>query len=100
MDPDASDRGRLILSHAYYLAVEGGTHRSSGMTVEGVGGDNRAEIERIFFRVPTELIPASASLPIAAAVIRQAAFDLAPAGDAQRAVDHALRAVGLPPASQ
>lgn len=88
-----------ILSHAFYLAVEGGTHRSSGMTVEGVGGDNRAEIERIFFRALTELMPASASLPIAAAVIRQAAFDLAPAGDAQRAVDQALRAVGLPPAS-
>lgn len=84
-----------ILSHAFYLAIEGGTHRTSGMTVEGVGGDNRAEIERIFFRAIAELIPARASLPIAAAVIRQAAFDLAPGGDAQRAVDQALRAVGL-----
>ena len=84
-----------ILSHAFYLAIEGGTHRTSGMTVEGVGGDNRAEIERIFFRAIAELIPARASLPIAAAVIRQAAFDLAPGSDAQRAVDQALRAVGL-----
>ena len=84
-----------ILSHAFYLAIEGGTHRTSGMTVEGVGGDNRAEIERIFFRAITELIPARASLPIAAAVIRQAAFDLAPGSDAQRAVHRALRAVGL-----
>ena len=84
-----------ILSHAFYLAIEGGTHRTSGMTVEGVGGDNRAEIERIFFRAIAELIPARASLPIAAAVIRQAAFDLAPGSDAQRAIDQALRAVGL-----
>jgi Zn-dependent metalloprotease len=83
-----------ILSHAFYLAIEGGTHRT-GMTVEGVGGANRAEIERIFFRAITELMPARTSLPIAAAVIRQAAFDLAPGGNAQRAVHQALRAVGL-----
>ena len=85
----------LILSHAFYLAVEGGTHRSSGMTVEGVGGANRAEIERIFFRAMRDLMPATASLPIAAAVIRQSAADVAPGGDAGRAVDEALRAVGL-----
>jgi len=84
-----------ILSHAFYLAIEGGTHSTSGMAVEGVGGDNRAEIERIFFRAIAELIPARASLPIAAAAIRQAAFDLAPGGDAQRALEQALRAVGL-----
>ena len=89
-----------ILSHAFYLAIEGGTHRTSGMTVEGVGGDNRAEIERIFFRAITELIPARASLPIAAAVIRQSAFDLAPGGNALRAVDQALRTVGLGPGTR
>lgn len=84
-----------ILSHAFYLAIEGGTHRTSGMTVEGVGGANRAEIERIFFRAMTELMPVRSSLPIAAAVLRQSAFDLAPGGDALRAVHDALLAVGL-----
>ena len=84
-----------ILSHAFYLAIEGGTHRTSGTTVEGVGGDNRAEIERIFFRAIAELLPATASLPIVGAAIRQAAFDLGRDSDAQRAVDLALRAVGL-----
>ena len=84
-----------ILSHAFYLAIEGGTHRTSGIAVEGVGGANRAEIERIFFRSITELMPVRTSLPIAAAVIRQAAFDLAPGGNALRAVHQALRAVGL-----
>ena len=84
----------LILSHAFYLAIEGGTHRN-GMTVEGVGGDNRAEMEVIFFRAMRDLMPSAASLPVAAAVIRQSAADLAPGSAAQRAVDQALRAVGL-----
>ena len=84
-----------ILSHAFYLAIEGGTHRTSGIVVEGVGGANRAAIERIFFRAITELMPVRTSLPIAAAVIRQAAFDLDPGGDTLRAVHQALRAVGL-----
>ncbi len=85
----------LILSHAFYLAIEGGTHRTSGMTVEGVGGANRAEIEHIFFRAVRDLMPATASLPTAAVLLRQSAADLAPGGDAQWAVEQALRAVGL-----
>ena len=87
----------LILSHAFYLAIEGGTHRTSGMTVEGGGEANREEIERIFFRAMRDLMPAMATLPIAAALIRQSAADLAPGSDAARAVDQALRAVGLAP---
>ena len=85
----------LILSHAFYLAVEGGTHRSSGMTIEGVGGTNRAEMERIFFRAMRDLMPAAAALPIAGVVIRQSAADIAPGSDAEQAIDRALRAVGL-----
>ena len=87
----------LILSHAYYLAVEGGTHGSSGVTVEGIGGANREEMERIFFRAMRDLMPSMATLPIAAAVIRQSAVDLAPGSAAERAIDQALRAVGLLP---
>ena len=87
----------LILSHTYYLAVEGGTHRTSGVTVEGIGGANREEMERIFFHAMRDLMPASASLPIAAEVLRQAAVDLAPGSAAEQAIDQALRAVGLPP---
>ena len=85
----------LILSHAFYLAVEGGMHRSSGVVVRGVGGGNRADIERIFFRAMTNMMPSSASLGLAAAVIRQSAADLAPGRDAQRAIEEALQAVGL-----
>ncbi|MDE2906405.1 MAG: M4 family metallopeptidase, partial [Acidobacteriota bacterium] len=86
-----------ILSHVFYLAVEGGTHGSSGVTVDGVGGSNRAEIERIFFRAMRDLMPPMATLPLGAAVIRQSAADLAPGSAAERAIDQALRAVGLPP---
>ena len=85
-----------ILSHAYYLAVEGGTNRTTGLSVEGVGDAGRGEVERIFFRAMVDLMPARATLPIAADAIRQSAADLAPGGEAQRAVKQALVAVGLP----
>ena len=76
----------LILSHAYYLAVEGGTHGSSGVVVDGVGDSNRAEMERMFFRAMRDLMPSMATLPMAAAIIRQSAADLAP-GSAARTRD-------------
>ena len=87
-----------ILSHAYYLAVEGGANRTTGLMVDGAGDAGRGDVERIFFRAMTELMPATATLPIAADAIRQAAADLDPGGEAQRAVEQALVAVGLPPA--
>ncbi len=48
------DRGGVhlnapILGHVYYLAIEGGTNRTSGQSVAGVGAANRLQIERIFF---------------------------------------------------
>ena len=86
-----------VLSHAFYLSIEGGTNRETGLSVEGVGGANREEIEDIFFRALKELMPQSTSLPQAADAIRQAAADLAAGQPAQRSVEQALRAVGLPP---
>ena len=87
----------LILSHAFYLAIEGGFHRGSRTPVDGAGDANRAEIERVFFRAMTDLMPPAATLPLAAEVIRQSAADLAPGGDAQRTIEQALLAVGLGP---
>ena len=87
-----------ILSHAFYFAVEGGANRTTGLTATGVGDAGRDEVERIFFRALTDLMPQAATLPLAAAAIRQAAADLDPGGAAQRAVEQALLAVGLPPA--
>ena len=85
-----------ILSHAFYLAVEGGTNFATGRTVEGVGPANRKLIEEIFFRGLTVHMPAATTLPRTAAVIRQAAADLHPPGSAPyRAVHQALRAAGF-----
>ena len=86
-----------MLSHAFYLALEGGTNMVTGLTVEGAGASNREQVERIFFRALTELMPQRTSFPLAADVIRQAAADLAPGTDVQRAIEDALVAVGLPP---
>ncbi len=42
-----------IANHAFYLAIEGGTNRTSGLSVQGVGGANREQIERVFYRAFT-----------------------------------------------
>ena len=86
-----------MLSHAFYLAIEGGTNIATGISVEGAGAADRARVERIFFRALTALMPQAASFPMAADVIRQAAADLAAGTAVQRAVEQALVAVGLPP---
>ncbi len=86
-----------ILSHAFYLALEGGTNVATGLTVEGAGASRRELVERIFFRALTELMPQATSFPLAADVIRQAAADLAAGTDVQRAIEDALVAVDLPP---
>ena len=84
-----------ILSHAYYLAVEGGRH-SSGQTVDGVGVANRLQIEQAFFRGLVDLAPATVTFPVMGSMVRQAAMDLHGAGSAAfTAIDQALTAVGL-----
>ena len=85
-----------ILSHAFYLAIEGGRNQTTGITVTGVGGSNRQDVERVFFRAMTELMPASTSFGITAATVRQSAIDLFGAGSGVfTSVHQALVAVGL-----
>lgn len=85
-----------IPGHAYYLAIEGGTNRTSGLSVTGVGGANREQIEKVFFRAFTAMMPASADFATARAVTIQAARDLYGAGSpAERAVTQAWSAVGV-----
>ena len=85
-----------ILSHAFYLAIEGGTNLATSRLVAGVGAANRHVIEEIFFRALTVHLPAATTLPRTAAAIRQAAADLHPPGSAPyRAVHQALRAAGF-----
>jgi bacillolysin len=85
-----------VFSHAFYLAIEGGRNATSGVTVTGVGAANRSQIEKVFFRAETQLMPNNASLQTAAAVVIQAAVDLYGASSAAaQAVTQAMIAVGL-----
>lgn len=85
-----------IASHAFYLAVEGGTNRTSGQSVTGVGGVNREQMERVFYRAFTQMMPSDASFSVARRVTLQAATDLYGAGsNVARALREAWDAVGV-----
>lgn len=89
-------RNSGIANHAFYLAIEGGTNRTSGLSVQGVGSANRERIEQIFYRAFAQLLPANATFSVARAATIQAARDLYGANsDAERAVTQAWTAVGV-----
>jgi bacillolysin len=85
-----------IASHAYYLAVEGGTNRTSGLAVQGVGAANREQMEKVFYRAFTQLMPANSTFATARAATIRAAQDLYGANsNAERALVQAWTAVGV-----
>ena len=85
-----------IPSHAFYLSIEGGRNRVSGLTVQGVGANNREQIEKSFYRAFTFLLPASANFSTARAATIQAARDLYGANaTAVTAITQAWAAVGV-----
>ena len=86
-----------ILGHLYYLAVEGGTNRTSGLSVQGVGAANRLQIERVFFNAWATLLPAFADFRITADCLLQSAIELYGASSATTtAIMQARDAVGIP----
>jgi thermolysin len=85
-----------ISNHVFYLAVEGGTNRVSGLQVDGVGVANRLQIETVFYRAFTQLLPSNATFAMARTATIQAALDLYGAGSpAERAMIQAWTAVGV-----
>ena len=79
--PGTADNGGVhinsgIANQAFYLAVEGGTNRTSGLAVQGVGGANREQIEKVFYRAFTLMLPSNATFSVARAATIQAARDL------------------------
>ena len=85
-----------IVSHAFYLAIEGGRNLTSGLTVQGVGAANREQIEKAFFRALTVLMPSSSTFALTRVATIQAARDLYGTGSsADRAVTQAWDAVGV-----
>jgi thermolysin len=98
---DDNDNGGVhvnsgIPNHAFYLAIEGGTNRTSGIRVQGVGPANREQIEKVFYRAFAQLMPSNATFAMARAVTLRAAQDLYGAGSAPlAAVRDAWTAVGV-----
>jgi bacillolysin len=85
-----------IADHAFYLAIEGGTNRTSGLSVQGVGAANREQIEKVFYRGFTLMLTSNATFSMARAATIQAARDLYGPGSApERAVTQAWTAVGV-----
>jgi len=85
-----------IPSHAFFLAIEGGTNRTSGRTVQGVGANNRDQIEKAFFRALTMLLTSGATFAQTRVATIQAARDLFGSGSAaERAITQAWDAVGV-----
>jgi bacillolysin len=109
-DPDhVSDRYRgpqdnggvhtnsTIVGHVYYLAIEGGRHRL-GTVVQGVGADNREQIEAAFYRAFTSFLAPSAGFVDARDATIHAARELyGQDSPAERALVQAWTAVGLGP---
>jgi len=85
-----------ISNHAFYLAINGGVNRVSGIAVQGVGFANRVLIERAMFRAFTVLMPANSTFSTCRAMTIQAARDLYGNGSpAEIALTQAWNAVGV-----
>jgi Zn-dependent metalloprotease len=85
-----------VASHAFYLAVEGGVNRTSGLAVEGVGPSRREQVETAFSRAFAYMLPSAAGFGTAREATIQSARDLyGPESDAARAIAEAWAAVGV-----
>lgn len=65
-----------IVSHAFYLAVAGGTNRVSGIAVSGIGVANIERMENIFYRAFAFFLGPTARFHDARVATLQAAADL------------------------
>lgn len=85
-----------VPNQAFYLAIEGGRNRTSGISVQGVGATNREQIEKTFYRAfTTKLVSSSGYLDAANATLLSAR-ELYGSGSApERAVTQAWQAVGV-----
>jgi len=85
-----------IANQAFYLAIEGGTNRTSGLSVQGVGGSNREQMEKVFYRAFAQLMPSNANYAMARVITLRAAQDLYGLNSAPyNAVRDAWTAVGV-----
>ncbi len=80
-----------IVNHAFYLAVERGTNGRSKQTVNGVGANNRADIEQAFYQAFTYHLTPDSQMRDA----RYWTIERAPTTAARAAISDAWDAVGL-----
>jgi Zn-dependent metalloprotease len=85
-----------VPNQAFFLSIEGGRNRTSGLSVQGVGAANRELIERTFYRAfTTKLVPSSRFVDAANATIVSARELFGANSAAERAVTEAWQAVGV-----
>lgn len=85
-----------IANQAFYLLIEGGTNRTSGISVAGLGSANRVKAERIFYRGFTAFLTPSASFADARRATIRAAQELFGAGGVEAGQTAAIwTAVGV-----
>ena len=86
-----------IINQAFYLMVQGGTNRSSGITVRGVGTAQMDRIEKIFYRAFAFYLVPSSNFHDAREATLRAAVDLYGAGSVEEGtVRQGWDAVGVP----
>jgi Zn-dependent metalloprotease len=85
-----------IVNHAFYLSIEGGTNRTSGMRITGVGAVNREQIEKVFYHAFVYKLTRRSNFHSARLATIQSARDLYGNESATvRAVADAWTAVGV-----
>jgi len=86
-----------IANHAFFLMVQGGTNRTSGITVRGVGTAEMDRIEKIFYRAFVFYLVPSSTFHDAREATLRAATDLYGAASAEEStVRQGWDAVGVP----
>ena len=87
-----------IVTHAFFLAVAGGTNRVSGITVPGIGMNNIERMEKIFYRAFAFMLGLRSQFRDARQATLQAAIDLYGAASPEHSsLDAAWNAVGVVP---
>jgi thermolysin len=94
LDNGGVHHNSAIANQAFYLLVEGGTNRTSGLHVGGLGPDRRGDAEHIFYRGFTAYLTPSATFADARAATTRAARELYGETDAAQ-VAAAWTAVGV-----
>ncbi len=84
-----------IVTHVYYLTIEGGINGTSGIRVEGLGVGQRALVEQIFYRALTMLLPTDATFSMARDATLQSARDLSDDQVVEQTISTAWSAVGI-----